>query len=175
MGVNGINHSKAFRSKWTIFKERWGFLVIVGRMDISTSTHSISKPCTKIQKIDWFIISFRTSFYQNSLVSLSAWVVLILLWVSWRLSSFQGFYSTHSWNFPIFLQKQRFFNFSPTENPPFRAVLPIFRASTSPWDNRNRFVSKKITKMQKICLERQFQQLKTWQVGWLLQTEIIVS
>ena len=39
-----------------------------------------------------------------------------------------------------------FFIFSPTEKTHFRAVLHIFRASTSPWDNRNRFVSKKIMK-----------------------------
>ena len=64
---------------------------------------------------------------------------------------------------------------SPTGKPPIRAVPPIFRTSTCLWDNRNRFVSKKITKMQEMYLEKQFQQLKTRQAGWPMQTEIIVS
>ena len=61
-----------------------------------------------------------------------------------------------------FLAETKVFSSSvPRKNPLFRAVLPIFRASTSPWDNRNRFVSKKITKMQEMCLKNSF---KSWRL-----------
>ena len=53
-------------------------------------------------------------------------------------------------NFHILLPETKVFSSSvPRKNPLYRAVLPIFRASTCPWDNRNRFVSKEIVKNKK--------------------------
>ena len=85
-------------------------LIIVGIMDISTSTHSISNLCTKIQKIIQ-VLSELTGFsncrscIHNSVGFLEAQQL--------KISQFS-------------YRNKGIFFFSPTEKNPFRAVLPIF-------------------------------------------------
>ena len=105
-------------------------------MDNPTSTLPITMPCIKKQKIIEFIIGFRTRVLSVFLNFLKFSVVFL--------------YSAVPKSFPqiftLFFLKQRFFHLQSHGKTPFRAVPPIFWASTSPWDNRNRFVSKKIMK-----------------------------
>ena len=106
-------------------------------MDNPTSTLPITMPCIKKRKIIEFIIGFRTRVLSVFLNFLKFSVVFFL-------------YSAVPKSFPqiftLFFLKQRFFHLQSHGKTPFRAVPPIFWASTSPWDNRNRFVSKKIMK-----------------------------
>ena len=81
-----------------------------------------------------FIINFHTVFYPIS------------CFIFFRfLSGFSMHLNFLQFSI-IFLLKQRFFHRQSHGKTPFKAVPPIFRASTSPWDNRNRFVSKEIMK-----------------------------
>ena len=111
--------------EWTLVKTQYGalieFLDELGVMDFT------------MQKL-----RLKNFYYINKVH-----VFFFISWCSLQISA--GFTS-----FPQFSQfssrNKGFLFISPTGKPPIRAVPPIFRTSTCLWDNRNRFVSKKIMK-----------------------------